>query len=94
MGNCKSNGYCNGDFNFCSSSYPCGEDEGDCDSSSDCNYGLNCGSDNCPSHLGFDSSVDCCIPGFPPPSKFIMRLSKISVDLKQSKALVYVIVRP
>ena len=38
---------------------PCKEDEGDCDSDSDCESGLVCGTDNCPS--GFPSSAyDCC----------------------------------
>ena len=60
--NCNPNGDCIGDFDFCSSSYPCGEDQGDCDSDSQCNAGLICGTDNCPSHLEFDSTVDCCIP--------------------------------
>ena len=59
--NCNPDGDCNGDFEFCSSSYPCGEGQGDCDSDADCNAGLKC-SDNCPSLLGFDPAVDCCIP--------------------------------
>ena len=73
--NCNSvTSYCNGDWNFCSSSYPCGELEGDCDQSSECNAGLICGADNCPSDLGFDSAVDCCIPQSTTinPSKFTL----------------------
>ena len=49
-----------GDENFCSSGSPCGEDEGDCNSNDECQAGLDCGSDNCPASLGFDSEIDCC----------------------------------
>ena len=60
--NCNSaTNQCNGDWSFCSSSYPCGEEEGDCDNDGECNAGLICGQDNCLSELGFASSVDCCI---------------------------------
>ena len=49
----------NADWSCCTSSSPCKEDEGDCDSDSDCESGLVCGTDNCPS--GFPSSAyDCC----------------------------------
>ena len=58
--NCNPNGDCIGDIDFCSESYPCGEDQGDCDTHIECNTGLTCGTDNCPSHLGFSSTVDCC----------------------------------
>ena len=61
--NCNSaTSHCNGDTSFCSSNYPCGEDEGDCDSDGECNAGLICGQNNCPYQLGFATSVDCCIP--------------------------------
>ena len=63
--NCNPNGDCIGDLDFCSESYPCGEDQGDCDAKSQCNAGLICGCDNCPSRLGFSSGVDCCIPSTP-----------------------------
>ena len=49
-----------GDEAFCTSEIPCGEDEGDCDSHTECQAGLACGLDNCPTSLGFDSEVDCC----------------------------------
>ena len=56
---------CNGDWSFCSSSFPCGQDEGDCnsDDGDECQDGFVCGTDNCPSLLGFSSSVDCCFGG-------------------------------
>ena len=49
-----------GGEDFCTTTNPCGEDEGDCDSIDDCQDGLACGSNNCPYSLGFDSEVDCC----------------------------------
>ena len=58
--NCNPNGDCIGDFTFCSSNYTCAEDQGDCDYDNECNAGLICGIDNCPSHLGFSTIVDCC----------------------------------
>ena len=59
-----------GDENFCNSVNLCGQDEGDCDLHDECQDGLECGSNNCPSSLGFNSDVDCCYPcsgtcGFP-----------------------------
>ena len=38
---------CNGDDNCCTSSIPCNEGEGDCDSDADCKSGLVCGHNNC-----------------------------------------------
>ena len=49
-----------GQIHFCKSDNPCGENEGDCDSDDECQDGLKCGSNNCPSSLGFDSEIDCC----------------------------------
>ena len=49
-----------GDENFCSSGISCGENEGDCDSNSECQSSLFCGYNNCPVSLGFDSEIDCC----------------------------------
>ena len=51
-----------GDEDFCTTTNPCGEDEGDCDSIDECLDGLDCGSNNCPTSLGFSSEVDCCYP--------------------------------
>ena len=48
-----------GDENFCKSGIPCGEDEGDCDSSNECQTNLIC-ANNCPAYLGFNSDVNCC----------------------------------
>ena len=48
-----------GDENFCASGIPCREDEGDCDSNSECQSDLFCGY-NCPASLGFDTEVNCC----------------------------------
>ena len=48
----------------CTESDPCKEGEGDCDSDSDCEGSLVCGSYNCNSSwhgsMDFDSSDDCC----------------------------------
>ena len=49
-----------GDEHFCASGIPCGENEGDCDSNSECQNNLFCGYNNCPVSLGFDSEIDCC----------------------------------
>ena len=41
--------------------FKCGLGEGDCDKNEECETGLICGRDNCPSEFGFgDSSDDCC----------------------------------
>ena len=50
----------NGDLGFCSTSYPCAENEGDCENDNHCQDGLSCGTDNCPNSLGFHSDIDCC----------------------------------
>ena len=49
-----------GSEDFCTTDEPCELDEGDCDSDDECKSHLFCGSDNCPSLLGFSSSTDCC----------------------------------
>ena len=49
-----------GDFGGCTSSNPCGEDDGDCDHDGQCKNGHKCGTNNCRSSLGFESFYDCC----------------------------------
>ena len=49
----------NGEIGFCNCN-TCSENEGDCNSHDECQVGLICGSNNCPSSVGFDSEVDCC----------------------------------
>ena len=51
---------CANEDDFCTSENPCGTDEGDCDTHDECQDGLFCGSNNCPSNLGFNSEFDCC----------------------------------
>ena len=43
----------------CTSSTPCGENEGDCDDDSDCFGNLKCGVDNC-NNSTFSWWEDCC----------------------------------
>ena len=56
---------CTGGDNCCTSSKPCGVNEGDCDNDDDCMAGLKCGFNNCPIKLGlaWDSTDDCCYRG-------------------------------
>ena len=54
-----------GGGNCCTSSNQCRENEGDCDSNSDCFGNLLCGEgsgfdDNCNNSLGFPTTYDCC----------------------------------
>ena len=49
---------CANEDDFCTSENPCGPDEGDCDSHDECQFGLTCGSNNCPESLNTD--MDCC----------------------------------
>ena len=51
-----------GDEDFCTPEYPCGADEGDCDSNEECQSELFCGLNNCPNFLGVSSVLDCCEP--------------------------------
>ena len=44
----------------CSSSKPCGSNEGDCDSDNDCSGNLKCGDNNCVGSQ-FHPAADCCI---------------------------------
>ena len=57
---CQASGSVNGDYDYCSSSSPCSEFEGDCDSDAQCASGLECvhevGAD-----YGFASNVDMCM---------------------------------
>ena len=52
--------YILGSFGNCTSSNPCGEDEGDCNNDDECKIGHKCGTDNCRSTLGYESFYDCC----------------------------------
>ena len=47
----------------CSTDNLCGINQGDCDFDHQCQFGLKCGSNNCPASLGFDSEFDCCFQG-------------------------------
>ena len=50
-----------GDEHFCTSGSPCGENEGDCDSDSECQENHICGSNNCLASLElFYPEGDCC----------------------------------
>ena len=49
-----------GDDGFCTDQNICNADEGGCTSDSHCAYGLECGTDNCDPHLGFQSGINCC----------------------------------
>ena len=53
------------DWSCCTSSNPCGVDEGDCDKDSDCAGNLVCGTNNCKSSNSAWSSsgFDCCTEG-------------------------------
>ena len=53
------------DWNCCLLSNNCGVGEGDCDSDSECNGNLICGTDNCQSFDSgwLDSGFDCCMEG-------------------------------
>ena len=51
------------DWHCCTSSSPCGIDEGDCDKDSHCAGGLVCGSKNCKKidPAWSSSAFDCCM---------------------------------
>ena len=52
------------DWDFCSSSSPCGEREGDCDNDAECAQDFVCGDNNCINYYDWaESEADCCIPG-------------------------------
>ena len=53
----------NGEIGYCACKQSCTEKEGDCDFDYQCQFGLKCGSNNCPASLGFDSEFDCCFQG-------------------------------
>ena len=53
---------CEGNY-CCSAENLCGINQGDCDFDHQCQFGLKCGSNNCPASLGFDSEFDCCFQG-------------------------------
>ena len=49
---------CASEGDFCTSTNPCGSEQGDCDSHDECQTGLTCGLDNCGNT--FDPDMDCC----------------------------------
>ena len=48
-------------LDYCTTEDPCPENEGDCDHNNECQNGLVCGQDNCPSTLKYEWSIDCCM---------------------------------
>ena len=49
-------------WDFCSTDFPCGEWEGDCDSNDECSGDLVCGPDNCHYHnSSVNPNKDCCV---------------------------------
>ena len=50
----------NGELGYCTMNYRCEENEGICETNDECAYGLACGMDNCPYHLGLNSTFNCC----------------------------------
>jgi len=64
QGSSHGHGHCNGGDDCCGKDgYKCGKGEGDCDSHSDCQQGLVCGSNNCARGeiwTRFDKRDDCC----------------------------------
>ena len=70
-----------GDEDFCTTDEPCGVDEGHCDGNDECSRNdLVCGSDNCPSSLGYSSAIDCCEPkGNPFIDVYSMPLNNIHI---------------
>ena len=49
---------CASEGDFCTSTNPCGSEQGDCDSHDECQTGLTCGLNNC--GLDEDPEMDCC----------------------------------
>ena len=48
----------------CTPDAPCEEGEGDCDSDSECMFGLKCGDNNCKQYgQYYHKKDDCCEPG-------------------------------
>ena len=50
----------NSNVKICTAEEHCGLDEGDCNYDNECQPGLTCGTDNCPTNLGLDATIDCC----------------------------------
>ena len=49
---------CASEGDFCTSTNPCGSEQGDCDIHEECQTGLSCGLNNC--GLDEDPEMDCC----------------------------------
>merc|ERR1712183_136879 len=75
-----------GKYGCCSSTYQCGENEGDCDDDSQCKPGLVCGEDNCNSiDSRFASHADCCVKAYTPPPITRILTSRTSMTRLQAK---------
>ena len=49
---------CTNEDDFCTSTNPCGSEQGDCDIHDECKTGLTCGLNNC--GIAEDPEMDCC----------------------------------
>ena len=62
----------------CTSTSPCGLDEGHCESNEQCTDDLVCGIDNCKPELGYSSGTNCCYYSYNRSAEYFSIINPIS----------------
>ena len=78
---------CASEGDFCTSTNPCGSEQGDCDSHDECQTGLTCGLDNC--GITENPDMDCCFAATIGDDTFCTTVNNFSIIFKKSTLNVF-----
>ena len=78
---------CASEGDFCTSTNPCGSEQGDCDSHDECQTGLTCGLDNC--GITEEPDMDCCYAATIGDDMFCTTVNNFSIIFKKSTLMFF-----
>ena len=83
---------CASEGDFCTSTNPCGSEQGDCDSHDECQTGLTCGLDNC--GITEEPDMDCCYAATIGDDTFCTTVNNFSIIFKKFTLMFFFIFKP
>ena len=78
---------CASEGDFCTSTNPCGSEQGDCDSHDECQTGLTCGLNNC--GITEEPDMDCCYAATIGDDTFCTTVNNFSIIFKKSTLIFF-----
>ena len=78
---------CASEGDFCTSTNPCGSEQGDCDSHDECQTGLTCGLNNC--GITEEPDMDCCYAATIGDDTFCTTVNNFSIIFKKSTLMFF-----